>query len=455
MTGPLTARAPPSTRSRRRIPTSASSTSRTRAGPAGREMSGLEAAACRLRPVPRPRRPPRVGGRRPAVRPRRPGRQRRRPRPIRRPRPARRLATELADARAGPLHGRPRPRAHLKPHKLFRRQFLIDSEIRFPEGKRRLEDQAFVLTAYFLADAISVVGDYVCYHHHRRPDRGNAVSTPWEPAFYYKYVREDLDIIERYTTPGTFRNRLISRFIGVEMITRLSGPQVPRGDAGTSRSPARGDQLDPDRLRAARARRAHHPAGPGSDDARAGGSARPPRGARRGRVEGEPDGHGPSIAWREREGLAARPGRRAQAGGGRPVDRARSAPMAGRSASPTRVAAAVPAEQLHTQASILGVVEVRVIDVGRGRRRRSTRRSRSSRDVSTQRRRVASPVRASCPSPLPCPGTNRASRELRFQVRFASRHAASTRTSSSPRESRLTSLTHRPAPRATNDRAFD
>ena len=110
---------------------------------------------------------------------------------------------------------------HLKPHKLLRRQFLVDNAIRFPEGKVRLEDQVFILQAYFLAKGISVVGDYVCYHHRRRT--GNAASTPWEPAFYYKYVRANLDVIERYTTPGPFRDRLLRRVASTEMLSRLAG----------------------------------------------------------------------------------------------------------------------------------------------------------------------------------------------------------------------------------------
>ena len=51
----------------------------------------------------------------------------------------------------------------LTPHKLFRHAFLLDHGLRFPEGKRRLEDHAFVITAYFAADVISVLADYPCY----------------------------------------------------------------------------------------------------------------------------------------------------------------------------------------------------------------------------------------------------------------------------------------------------
>src|SRR5947209_3990144 len=50
----------------------------------------------------------------------------------------------------------------LTPHKLFRRAFLDEHEIRFPEGKRRLEDHVFVMRAFFAAREIYVLGNYDC-----------------------------------------------------------------------------------------------------------------------------------------------------------------------------------------------------------------------------------------------------------------------------------------------------
>ena len=52
----------------------------------------------------------------------------------------------------------------LTPHKLFRRQLLDAHRIRFPEGRRRLEDHLFVVHAYFHAQGISVLADRPCYH---------------------------------------------------------------------------------------------------------------------------------------------------------------------------------------------------------------------------------------------------------------------------------------------------
>ena len=46
----------------------------------------------------------------------------------------------------------------LTPHKMFRRSFLMDHNLRFPEGRRRLEDQLFVVEAFFATDAVARAG---------------------------------------------------------------------------------------------------------------------------------------------------------------------------------------------------------------------------------------------------------------------------------------------------------
>jgi glycosyltransferase involved in cell wall biosynthesis len=61
----------------------------------------------------------------------------------------------------------------LTPHKMFRRQFLLDNDITFQEGRCRLEDQMFLAKAYPLAKNITVVGDVVCYDWSKRDDGSN------------------------------------------------------------------------------------------------------------------------------------------------------------------------------------------------------------------------------------------------------------------------------------------
>lgn len=111
----------------------------------------------------------------------------------------------------------------LTPHKMFRRAFLDDIGLRFPEGRRRLEDHVFVTEAYLRASNVSVLGDYVCYYHVGRDDASNAGFQRFDPGGYFKNLREALDVVERYTEPGPARDRLFRRWLRVEMVERMRG----------------------------------------------------------------------------------------------------------------------------------------------------------------------------------------------------------------------------------------
>src|SRR3954447_4319997 len=105
---------------------------------------------------------------------------------------------------------------NLTPHKLFRKAMLDEHGIRFPEGKRRLEDHVFVTQAYFAARNIAVLADRPVYFHLARPDEGNAAQRRIEPAGYYGNVRETLDVIDAHTEPGELRELLRARFMETE-----------------------------------------------------------------------------------------------------------------------------------------------------------------------------------------------------------------------------------------------
>ncbi|CAL9341113.1 glycosyltransferase family 2 protein [Streptomyces sp. enrichment culture] len=109
----------------------------------------------------------------------------------------------------------------LTPHKMFRREFLDRIGLRFPEGRRRLEDHVFVTEAYLRADNVSVLSDYVCYYHIRRDDASNAGFQRFDPVGYFANLREALDVVEKYTEPGPVRDRLFRRWLRVEMVERL------------------------------------------------------------------------------------------------------------------------------------------------------------------------------------------------------------------------------------------
>ncbi|HEY6737539.1 MAG TPA: glycosyltransferase family 2 protein, partial [Actinopolymorphaceae bacterium] len=103
----------------------------------------------------------------------------------------------------------------LTPHKMFRKAFLDQHNLRFPEGRRRLEDHVFVTAAYFAAETISVYSDYVCYYHISRDDRSNAGFQTIDWHAYFTNLREALDIVRDNTTPGHLRNHLYRRWARV------------------------------------------------------------------------------------------------------------------------------------------------------------------------------------------------------------------------------------------------
>ena len=113
--------------------------------------------------------------------------------------------------------------ALLAPHKLFRRAFLAEHGLRFPEGRRRLEDHVLVVQAYFRARRIAVLSDYPTYFWVRRDDGKNA-SERRLGAGYFTDLREVLDIVEANTKPGPFRDRMLRHWYRVKMLGRLGGP---------------------------------------------------------------------------------------------------------------------------------------------------------------------------------------------------------------------------------------
>ncbi|MBO0827934.1 MAG: glycosyltransferase family 2 protein, partial [Streptosporangiales bacterium] len=114
----------------------------------------------------------------------------------------------------------------LSPHKMFRKQMLDEHHIRFPEGKRRLEDHPFVVHAYFAARNIAILADRPCYYFTRRSDDENNSFQRFDPAGYFNNVEDSIDVVEAYTEPGPLRNKLLSRFYRNEMLSRLSEPQI-------------------------------------------------------------------------------------------------------------------------------------------------------------------------------------------------------------------------------------
>jgi poly(ribitol-phosphate) beta-N-acetylglucosaminyltransferase len=72
----------------------------------------------------------------------------------------------------------------LSPQKLFRREFLQEHDLRFPEGRVRLEDGMFLARAYLSARRVSTLSDGDYYFLRERAGGGNISAAPLDPAGY-------------------------------------------------------------------------------------------------------------------------------------------------------------------------------------------------------------------------------------------------------------------------------
>ncbi len=98
-------------------------------------------------------------------------------------------------------------------HKLFRRKFLLEHGLSFPEGPVRLEDHLFMGKAVPLAKNIAVLSSYPCYRWIQRSDGTNNSDKPFDIAPYWEYFSE---AVREYCTrqePGAERDRGVATCI--------------------------------------------------------------------------------------------------------------------------------------------------------------------------------------------------------------------------------------------------
>lgn len=107
--------------------------------------------------------------------------------------------------------------------KMFRRAFLLEHAIRFPEGPHYIEDQQICIQAYAHARSVAVVADTVCYFYRRRRTGGrNFGDAPVVPADYFRELEAILDVIDTQVSPDA-RLSCLTRYYRGEMLGRLRG----------------------------------------------------------------------------------------------------------------------------------------------------------------------------------------------------------------------------------------
>jgi glycosyltransferase involved in cell wall biosynthesis len=109
----------------------------------------------------------------------------------------------------------------LTAHKLFRRSLVMEHGLRFAEGVRLAEEQVFVVSAYLRARSISVVADYDCYYLVHRDNFPHLTQELPDPAPFYDKVRNVLDIVVAHIPPGAKRNKLLYRWLTLEVLGRF------------------------------------------------------------------------------------------------------------------------------------------------------------------------------------------------------------------------------------------
>ncbi len=118
----------------------------------------------------------------------------------------------------------------LAPVKLFRRQFVLDQGLTFPEHIRISEDQHFVVPAYLAASVISVVASYDCYYAVKRTDGSNTTAGGLPYRTIVSQAAEVVAMLWDRVPPGEVRDRLMVRHVREELLRRFDG-RFPRMDA--------------------------------------------------------------------------------------------------------------------------------------------------------------------------------------------------------------------------------
>ena len=125
----------------------------------------------------------------------------------------------------------------MSPHKMFRRAFVEEHGLRFPEGPWILEDLLFVSAAYLKAQRISILADYPCYYWMKRDDGGNNTQHRFSSRHGFwrncrTIVRQIKDGTEASDDIDALQNRLLHRLYHVEILSRTREPEILREDPG-------------------------------------------------------------------------------------------------------------------------------------------------------------------------------------------------------------------------------
>lgn len=114
----------------------------------------------------------------------------------------------------------------LNPMKLFRRELIERTGLRFRTDLTIGEDQPFTAAAYLRAAAVSVVADYDCHYWVARDDGANITQLVRGTEHRVRTLEAMFALIAAETEPGAGRDLLLQRHFGVDVrkaLARLAG----------------------------------------------------------------------------------------------------------------------------------------------------------------------------------------------------------------------------------------
>lgn len=115
-------------------------------------------------------------------------------------------------------------------HKLFRRSFLVDNDVRFPEGRVRLEDHHFMGQAIAANPVVSVLESYPCYRWINRGDGTNNSAQAIRFDTYLDYWSAALDVVRSRGGPRALSVALAVPSFG-QLLGKLNVAQFAHLDA--------------------------------------------------------------------------------------------------------------------------------------------------------------------------------------------------------------------------------
>jgi glycosyltransferase involved in cell wall biosynthesis len=114
----------------------------------------------------------------------------------------------------------------ITPHKLYRRDFLIEKDVWFREGRVRLEDIDFNVKAWMRTEAIGVMADYPAYKWILHPDNSHKVAAP----SYWDDLRTAVQPLNEEGAQGRKRELILARIYRRQILDRL-GPGLLEASA--------------------------------------------------------------------------------------------------------------------------------------------------------------------------------------------------------------------------------